>query len=482
MVGEGAIIEYGAENWQVYQHRNRKADIRFGGIWKTHENRPIKSGTIKARLMSEANNTIVVNWAQKEVNNDGTWDFTIKDAPAGGPYRIDIDFIVKYENDEVAFLRADSAFHLFVGEVFIIAGQSNSSGSARDSAPDMPEIGVSLFRNCNHWDIASQPIFDDNKAANEATAEHGYLFSPWLSAAKEYKRLTGLPVGLIQTALGGSGLGHWNPKWDGEKAGCLYKNMLEVVKKSGTDPDWVLWYQGCSDTGPGARDVYLDKFKEVVEQWRNDLHNDKLKFMTVQINRFAIDGNDDSDEGWGKIREAQRRAAEEISDLYVIPSTDISMSDGIHNNASGNTKLGMRAGKMCAEVDLGIHVNKAPNAKKAFYRDGKVIIEFDDLESGIFMIDTRKEGNAFTVFDEEGAVPAAAPQPYGKGVCLTLERELKGKAVVHGIWQMNPISYPPVDFDTYFPVLSFYGLPVEREDQAAKATLTAKNRIKEQLK
>ena len=53
-------------------------------------------------------------------------------------------------------------------------------------------------------------------------------------------RVTGYPVGLIPTALGGSSLSRWNPDQDGD----LYWNMISRIKDSGGIIKAVLWYQG----------------------------------------------------------------------------------------------------------------------------------------------------------------------------------------------------------------------------------------------
>ncbi len=51
--------------------------------------------------------------------------------------------------------------------------------------------------------------------------------SPYLSFGKKYYELTGMPVGLIQTAQGGSSIERRNPK-DGD----LYGNMMNKIRET----------------------------------------------------------------------------------------------------------------------------------------------------------------------------------------------------------------------------------------------------------
>ena len=47
-------------------------------------------------------------------------------------------------------------------------------------------------------------------------------------------------------------------------------------------------------------------------------------FFTMQLNRFI---NGPFDEAWGMVREAQRRAALSIPAVFVLPTTNLSLSD-----------------------------------------------------------------------------------------------------------------------------------------------------------
>jgi sialate O-acetylesterase len=64
--------------------------------------------------------------------------------------------------------------------------------------------------------------------------------------------------------------------------------------------------------------------------------------LTVQLNRKTTASNEERDRCWGKVREAQRQAAKQIPYVFVIPSTDCTLSDHIHNSSASYMVLGIR--------------------------------------------------------------------------------------------------------------------------------------------
>ena len=58
---------------------------------------------------------------------------------------------------------------------------------------------------------------------------------------------TGVPIGLVASAHGGTSMEQWNPAKKGEGGNSLYGSMLRQVKLAGGKVKGVLWYQGESD-------------------------------------------------------------------------------------------------------------------------------------------------------------------------------------------------------------------------------------------
>lgn len=53
--------------------------------------------------------------------------------------------------------------------------------------------------------------------------------SPYLAFGKKYAQISNMPVGLVQTSLGGSPMARWNPE-----NGDLLQNMIDKTMKQGT--------------------------------------------------------------------------------------------------------------------------------------------------------------------------------------------------------------------------------------------------------
>ena len=212
-------------------------------------------------------------------------------------------------------MRGDCVHHIGVGDVFVIAGQSNSAGYGKDYISDCLDAGVHLLKNNGKWDIASHPINDSTGTIHPqnrdgANTGHGM----YLSFAKYLKRELGYPIGLVQASLGGSPLKAWSAE-----DGYLYRSMIHIVRGL-NGIKGILWYQGCSDTSPEDSRTYEERFEKMVRDVRRTLNMDTLPFLTCQINRAMTRCDEETIRGWGRVREAQRRAAQKIQNVFIIPT------------------------------------------------------------------------------------------------------------------------------------------------------------------
>jgi hypothetical protein len=449
-VNPGVIIEKGPYDWQIIQQENGKAHIRLEGYFIPRDQHRV----VYARVVDEETGFPVEPWTPAPVSGDNRWEILLRDIPAGGLYRIETCL---NEKDGLALewgFRGDMRRHIGIGDVYVIAGQSNAAGYGKDFACDPPEPGIHLLRNNGRWDMADHP-FNENTATihdvNSESANPGH--SPYLAFARRLKKYLGCPVGLIQTAKGGSSLREWDPD-----TGPLYKNMMTILAGHGPVKG-ILWYQGCSDTGPGDRDSYLERFKEMVLRLRAAL-NTAAPFLTTQLARLTK--NDNNDTGWGMIREAQRRAAEEIENVFVVPATDCTLSDAIHLSASGNLLLGERlAGVALRRIYGKRYGYEAPNIKTACWdgADG-IRLTFAPVYNRLYAFEEPPGQLPFTVEDQGGRIRVVSYTIEKDALTLRLERSAGPECTVSGAADMNPPWFTPVDFASHIPILSFYRFPV----------------------
>jgi len=459
----GVVIDSGASDWQIFQQdRQGGSKIALAGRWGASGAE--KATGIEFRLVHEDNGAPParhLDWRPAQMRPDGTWSGVLKDVPAGGLYRLEMHLRTK-ENPAVEWsARGDMRHFLGVGDLWVIAGQSNSAGYGRGPCHDPPELGVHVLNNAMRWALATQPLnesTDTAHAANRERANSGH--SPWLHWARLVKRRMNFPIGLIQCSLGGSALAPWNPTEPGDSP--LFETMVQAVAAAGGKVRGVLWYQGESDAIAKKAGTYRKRFIAAVRAWRRALGNPSLAVLTVQINR-AHGGSDESqDRNWSVLREAQRRVPHLLKGLTVTPALDLGLSDQIHTSPHGNCLLAERVALAALGAVYGRQVDylaPEPAAARRTRSGSTVEIVFDHVASRIESM--HATARPFRVEDAEGAAEIERIEyTGGTSVRLHLARRLKGRAVVHGGYGKDPAPVP-YDVVRMMPMLGFSDFPVE---------------------
>jgi hypothetical protein len=456
----GVIIKEGPQDWEIIQQENGIGEIKLAGEYYF----PLDSveHKIYARIVREENGDIVIPWTECQIYSENKWSILFNNIPVGGLYRIETGISHANENWHIEWAaRGDIIHHVGVGDIYLIAGQSNAVGFAKDPIYDPPEIGIHVLKNSGRWDLASHPLNDSTNTIHEENMDRvnpGH--APYLSFAKMLKRDLGIPIGLIPSALNSSPLRRWNPHEEGD----LYRNAINTVKLTGGRIRGILWYQGCSDAIDGTCDTYMERFENMVSHFREDLNDKKLPVFTVQINRNTEPSNYLLDQSWGKIREAQRNASKTIENVYVVPAIDLGLSDHIHNSSADNIRLGERIAKaVLTEVYEKNYLWKAPDLKRAELNEkNKICLYFKNVPNRLFMFNLDAKEIPFTILDEKGEIGIEKYILKEANVIeLTLQREFVGNVMIHGVHRQNPVGHSPIDIMTHLPMLSFYGANVE---------------------
>lgn len=461
-------------DWEILQQENGSTEVKLKGTYQVHP-AAIEVGVAQAvpvvRVMRESDNMTVIPWTVAEKidageNFTGSFETSVT-IPAGGLYRIETSLETRSTLPNLTWLyRGDCVLHLGVGDLFVIAGQSNSAGFGRDFCEDPPHLCVHLFRNRSKWDLACHPMNESTFGGSLPNEEMGIPgVSPYLSFAKTYYEITGRPVGLIQTSMGGSPISRWKPE-----KGDLYGNMMDKIHQTGGKYAGLLWYQGCSDTDPEPAAQYFQHFKEYVEAVRGELGY-SIPVFTMQLNRQI---NGIHDECWGMVRDAQRRAALEIPDVYVLSTTNLSLSDGIHNSAPSNVALGKKLAKQCAHVLAGGEEYEAPAlsaAQRVTEREKEELklkgewlkLTFDHVKGCLQIVSSLGKDSGFTLEDSEGEVEILSIRANREDInnaYLELGREAGENVMLSFAWQADPVMLPMIDDVTFLPPLSFYKYPI----------------------
>ena len=407
-----------------------------------------------ARVMREDDNMTVIPWHEC-TKCDGGWktELTI---PQGGLYRIEARLsegkFNAFNNIYDWAPLISCAHYVGVGEVFVLAGQSNMSAYGRDSAYDPPQLGVHLFDNGGNWRIASHPLNSvlnpiyPNNDENSGT-------SPGLSFGRTMSKHLGVPVGLVAAAKGGSALESWNPA---EKDCFLFNALKDKIDKVGKISG-IIWYQGCNETcGEVEASSYCEKFKQTVSLWRKEFGD--IPVATCQLNRHAWKG-ESNDRFWGMVREAQRQAALTIKDVYIVPTIDMYTTDGIHNGSGACVIIGERLASVLLKCHYGLTGDSAPTITEINKIDSRsILLKFDE---GHYLRTMDDLACGLNIEDENGMMKCTKISVCDDGAIVTGERDIGKKAVFHAYWEREE----PAFFlrDAYgMPMLACYGVEIKQ--------------------
>lgn len=464
----GVTISGGAAPWQIFQQgSDGTASIHLEGEYSlvhlsqelplTFTQVPHAKTTVKARVALESTGENIIPWTECRVLDERRWEITFPHVPAGGLYRIET--YMDYEGwDGLSCTRGDMIHNIGVGDIFVIAGQSNAAGRSKNPVADEPELGVHVLRSSARWELATHPLGETTAAVHVGHYEnHNPGHSPWLHFAKRLKKELGYPIGLVPTAYGGSPLRWWNP----EENGALFTNMLEMLGDYDIHPKAVLWYQGEAEGYEDSAETYLDRFAALVRHTRQALAQPELPFITVQLNRCVNESTEQLDRQWGIVREAQRQAAYRIPGVAVVPANDLALYDFIHNAAQGNLVVGERCALAALNLCYGRNTDyMAPEPEAVILTAPDTVeLRLSRIRNWINPFDVPAQWIPFDAEDDQGLVHPVSYVTGNDTLTFTFSRPLGADPRLHGAWRMNPGINIPCDC-MRISMLSFYNVPI----------------------
>ena len=286
--------------------------------------------------------------------------------PVGGPYEITI-----YDDaDELDFRE------IYVGDVWLLAGQSNMEGAGRMRPKDYeyaeaPNSSVRALYMNDEWrpaearlhqlwlssDPAHIAAFGADKKNHEGRKDVKDFYpeeqvrgvGPGLFFALKMYERTGVPQGVIPAAVGGAPIEMWYP--DKDKPDNYYTAALRRVKLCGSNIRGIFWYQG--EGYAGDLSAYDKMFESMRSGIAGECGNNMLPAVQVQTFRCLLPWASESVESaysWSRFRAHQTDMAAELPMLRTIASNDLELDDLIHLSAYSHEILGGRA----AEAMLGL--------------------------------------------------------------------------------------------------------------------------------
>ena len=374
------LITKGAADYQVYQRDSAGvATIALEGKALVSDGR-----SVEARLLKEGAPLAGFDWRPVAKVARGSWSARIDRVPTGGPYKLEVRVAGSPD--------LSSAGHLLVGDLWILAGQSNMEGVGNLVNLPQPSPLINSFDMTDQWVEARDPLHRLPDAADrvhwprnaqgQPEKLEGSRLQKWLEARKkgaglgmpfaiEMAKRTGVPIGLVPCAHGGTSMDQWSPALKDKSGDSLYGGMFRRFQVVGGKVKGVLWYQGESDASAQAAPLFADKFKALVAAIRADFGQPDLPFYYVQIGRHvsAAPGAP-----WNAVQEAQRLAEESIPHSGMVTCVDCSLDDGIHVSTGDLGTLGVRL----ANLALG-NTKRGPRPVSARFENGIITVTFRDV-------------------------------------------------------------------------------------------------------
>lgn len=380
--------------YQVYQRNgSNKADITIEG---TYSGSPT---AIEARWNGGAWTTI------DSTLSGGTFSGTLSNQDTGQG-----TLEVRFANDTGI---TDSVAYVGIGDVFLVAGQSNAAGRGTSNQTySHATLKASKFaQTAGVWAELADPSHDSASAAG----------SVWPLLATLHMADQSVPVAFITAAVGATGLydpTHWQ---DGQTVYDAAVTQVTAAKVNAVKA--VLWHQGEQDAFTGvSRANYNAQLDTLISQLRAE---GGALADTVLVAAQIGEVNTATDATTNAIRLAISDAWDDNALIYPGPVLyDINTDDGVHFKS--NDSLSELADRWWAAIDeafFGGTAGRGPKLSATRWDGTSVTLTFDrDLTSEAIL-----STGAFIVKDDGTPATISGAATSGtRDVVLTLSTEPTG--------------------------------------------------------
>jgi Domain of unknown function (DUF303). len=397
----------------------------------------------------------------------GKWRASLGVHPAGGPHTITVSSRQgRVALDDVLF-----------GDVWLASGQSNMEwrlSQTIDAAEEIQRADEPLVRFVD-YDARTSAVPLSGADLRRTWQPVTPATAPNLSAvawffAREVVRETGVPVGIIFAAVGGTKIETWMSleavrqvpqlKAAGEAVRigaeaidtfvsptALYNGMIAPVAPYRLKG--VLWYQGESNAGEAS---YHRTLKLWIEDWRKTFRDPGLPFIIVQLSSYGSlqsVSTPVNDRSWfAVVREAQLKAVQDDPRTCLVVTTDIGNPADIH--PTNKQDVGRRAAACALGAVYGLDIAPSgPIFESMAVEGSRVRLKFRHAESGLMAglkeglepVKPAPDGEllGFAVAGDDGKFYWADAEIDGDEVIVSSEHVASPTAVRYN-WADSPIG------------------------------------------
>ncbi len=407
----------------------------------------------------------------------GTWRVEFPARDAGGPYNL----VAKSATGTA------QSQDVMIGDVWLCTGQSNMywpMSKSLDAEASLQKVKNDKLRLFTVSRAASKKPLDKVSGswmpANPRTARNfsavGYYFG------ERVQQETGLPIGLIQSSVGGTLASNWTSEAILRENPDSVSHFERFAKESKTYPErlaayqeelktnpkaekpkkperrqpagyynamihplhgfpiaGIIWYQGESDSW---RHRHYDRFlRDLITDWRSRWQQPELPFLIVQLAGF--NGKKGVNENYPPLREIQRKIASEPHNGLAV-AIDVGEEGDIHplNKKPVGERLAATALAQVYGQDIPYHGPKLVEAER---QEKGITLTF---ESGSGALVDRDGGGltGFEVAGTDGAFKPVSATIQGEQVLLQTPNPTNVSQIRYA-WEGFPVCefYPEAD-------------------------------------
>lgn len=396
---------------------------------------------------------------------------------ADGKWRVDLDPLKASDESRELVVSAGSTVRftdVLVGEVWFCSGQSNMAfilsktegGAEAVAAADHPTLRLYL----SPMRFSQAPAEKINAVWNRCTPETAGSFSGVAyHFARKLQEELGVPVGLIESAWGGTDIVPWTPPCGFEGIDSLktfHEQALNVPELTGPAKSerqrpsvlyngmiaahipyairGAIWYQGEHNHRDGM--LYVDKTRALLKGWRT-LWGYDFPYYLVQLAPFAYHGEDPNilPEFW----EAQAEIVKTIPNTGMAVVTDAGTLNDIHppNKKVPGARLALLALANTYEKDV---ISTGPLFQSLEIKPDHLEVVFSAADG----LTTRdgKTPDWFEVVGEDGVFKPATAEIQGSRVLLRSD-EVAAPVAMRFAW--NKLAQPNLVNSAGLPAQTF---------------------------
>ena len=442
---------------------------------------------------SDPGSEVVVNWQGKDyqakAGADGKWSLQLNPSPANEKGQV-----LKVTSGTNSIEVSD----ILIGEVWLASGQSNmewplnkcgAQMAEAESAED-PQLRLAWVSRATA-PLPAESVKTSWRSATKSTAltfsAVGYFFG------RELRKTTQVPVGVIQSAVGGTPAEAWTPiefleaesdfakavndrkeypNWypkllaKYEKDKVAYDLALAEAEKTGAKPPkkirephtpeknpnlasvlWngmihplvpypirgVIWYQG--EANAYRAEVYEKLLTGMIGAWRKAWGQGDFPFLIVQLTDFNYNEDGATGVKWAQLRDAQSAVADHVPQTGLAVTLGLGDAEDIHPQRK--MEVGERLALWAKKIAYGKDVAcQGPVFDSVKYSGAEAIVSFRPLKGELKSSDQKEVGGFAVAGSDKQFKPAQVK--LGKNQVILKSSEVANPAFVRYAWCNRP--------------------------------------------